>query len=242
MNASTRRFTKLYDQATTAQIVEGRTWYTSALEWCRASAEGTPYTVRQVAHVVAALSPQLKWDKNVEFAGIALSMHMAGENVADMQGFTSYSANLVKAQRILDGEDALKGPKVEAFAANILGDLDQITIDVWVLRAGRSRIEQLAHLYRDDEMGGIVERRKMDSALRRASELRGEHPAIMQAIIWTVIRDSKVFPNPRSMPAKAQASFYRRQASARERLGKSVTTNYWTNPVKKKNYEAALTK
>jgi hypothetical protein len=51
-------------------------------------------------------------------------------------------ANRAKAWRIACGEDpdaVLSGPKVRAFFANIMGDVDAVTIDVWAARAAEGR-------------------------------------------------------------------------------------------------------
>lgn len=70
----------------------------------------------------------------------------------------------------------LFGPKVAAFAANLRGNLDRVTIDVWVCRYyGRERVT-------------VKEYRELEKRIRREAKRYHLKPAEYQAIIWTIAR------------------------------------------------------
>jgi uracil-DNA glycosylase len=138
---------------------------------------------------------------------------------------------VAKAFRILSGDlSALKGPKVEAFAAAIRGDLSHVVIDAWAARAARSNAENVAKLFRSDEMPGTRERRAMAEGYRRAAVARGIEPAAMQAAVWVAIRESGVHAKP-PKDERGAARWYGRQNRARVAQGLAIITGdyAWQN-------------
>jgi hypothetical protein len=92
-------------------------------------------------------------------------------------------ANRAKAWRIACGEDpdaVLSGPKVRAFFANIMGDVDAVTVDTWAARAAEGR--------RNDNAPVRRRYRLLAESYRRAGERRGMHPRDTQAAVWTAYR------------------------------------------------------
>lgn len=218
----TRRILRWYDRATPEQAAEGLAWYGEARVFASDLARAFGHSVEQVAALVAVLSPQCTWDQNMRAAENACAQHRAGRT--DLPGYTGYSANVVKAFRVLAGDlDALKGPKVEAFAAAIRGDLSHVVIDAWAARAARSSAENLAKLFRSDEMPGTRERRAMAEGYRRAAAARGIEPAAMQAAVWVAIRESNVHAKP-PKEERAATRWYDRQNRARTAQGLTIIT------------------
>ena len=86
-----------------------------------------------------------------------------------------HKSNVVRA---LSGQE-LRGPKVRAFAANLKGDLDQVTVDVWMLRFfGFDKDTKRAHQV-------VVESVELAAAIVQIK------PAEMQAVIWGMsVRDA----------------------------------------------------
>jgi hypothetical protein len=82
-------------------------------------------------------------------------------------------AHILNTERALKGEP-LHGYKVPAFAANLKGDLDRVTIDVWVM------------MYFGLTQGRIrrAEYFRMEAALQKMARRRGLRPAEHQAKIW----------------------------------------------------------
>lgn len=83
-------------------------------------------------------------------------------------------AHTMNLDRAFKGEP-LHGYKVPAFAANLRGDLDRVTIDVWVM------------VYFGMTQGRIrrAEYFRMEAAMQKMARRRGLKPAEYQAIIWT---------------------------------------------------------
>ena len=120
---------------------------------------------------MAALSPRLRWEKNVE---ACTDLVTAGHTTGVIR------VNAVKALKVLNGDrSALRGPKVENFAAAILGEPCAVVLDTWMFQAcGHHRIDATPKQYD-----------LLAESLMWASEARGEQPRDMQAIIWTALRD-----------------------------------------------------
>lgn len=227
----TRRILKWHDKATLEQLEAGTGWYLEARYFAGDLAHATPYTVDQIAALIAVLSPQVTWDNNKLAAIKAVDMHLAGEwHGEELPGYSGYRFNVGKAKRVLDGDmDAVAGPKVTAFYNAIRGDLSDVVVDIWAIRAARPKDINVAKLFRDDEMPTGVERKAVCEAYKRAAALRGIAPSEMQAIVWTVIRDSGTFPKVQSMSEADSKKFYVRQTRMRQKLGMTIYTydSYW---------------
>lgn len=167
-----------YKQATAADLREGLEWYNRAERHAAALAAGTEFTVRETAAVIAALSPRVSWPGNADGARLMVTAATgARRNPPTVAGFP---ANRDKAWRILhheDPADVLGGPKVTSFFANITGDLDAVTVDVWAARAAGmedaltpKRYEQIA------------------DAFREVAKLLDIAPRDVQACVWVCIR------------------------------------------------------
>jgi len=124
------------------------------------------------AGVIAALSPRIRWVRNLAVARLAL----AGKKVTGV-----FKNNLAKARRIIAGEKplgVLSGPKTRAFYRAIMGDESAAVIDVWMLRA----VNYAKYKLRDHEYNRIT------SALARAAHVVGTTIARLQAVVWAVVR------------------------------------------------------
>lgn len=166
--------------ATAQDLANGLAWYGRALAVAESMAAETGLSVRHCAGIIAALSPRCQWATNVSAAWKMARAAVAGELQPTTAGTLS---NRAKAWRIACGEDpelVLSGPKVRAFYANIMGDQDAVTVDVWAARAAEGR----------DWPHAPVKRRYrlLAETYRRAGERRGMHPRDAQAAVWTVYR------------------------------------------------------
>lgn len=170
-----RAILDVWESADENALADGRTWYGIAL--------GTAYDVSAIggmslqsaAAVIAHLSPRVSWSRNVSGA-LALA---GGERPAGMM-----SANIERARKAIDAPDPLAtfGPaaqKTAAFARNILGDEQAVTVDVWALR--------VAMLSPDSDLRGARYEAVAD-AYREAAHRAGVTPAVMQATTWVAIR------------------------------------------------------
>ncbi len=220
ISAMTRRILARYDSATPQQLDAGTRWYREARTFAADLARETPYSFEQVAHVIAALSPQVSWEKNQETTHLVIEAYSTGQRDGKVAGYPGYTANTDKSFRILAGDlDALKGPKVEAFAEAIMGDLSRVVLDVWAARAARSRADNLLVMYTNEELPGAPERRAMEEAYRRAAGHRSIAPAVAQAVVWTVARECGTWTRPQHLSEQQRARLWKRQAVARARAG-----------------------
>lgn len=107
--------------ATTAEVVAGERWYRESYAIASRIAKLHDLTINRVAAVIAALSPNNRWERNIEDAEnvIAAFVHGNDQDVLEVKCCT-YPANKLKALAILksesyDYENILKGPKVIEF-------------------------------------------------------------------------------------------------------------------------------
>jgi hypothetical protein len=166
--------------ATAKDLADGLAWYDRARAMAEEMSAGSGLSARHCAGVIAALSPRCQWATNVEAARRMISAAVAGQPEPVVAGTL---ANRAKAWRIARGEEpdaVLSGPKVRAFYANIMGDLESVTIDVWTARAVEGRDHPHAPVRRRYELCA--------QAFRRAGERRGIAPRDAQAAVWTVYR------------------------------------------------------
>ena len=168
-----------YERATPGQRDDGRQWYPAAQAAALALAAGTDFSRTQCAGVIAALSPRISWSQNLRAAG--LMVDAASWDWADAPVVAGLPNNRAKAWRILKGERpdrVLGGDKVTSFFANIMGDTDAVTIDVWACRvAGLETTSVTAKQYA-----------AVRAAYTDAARLAGETPRNMQAITWIAAR------------------------------------------------------
>jgi hypothetical protein len=79
---------------------------------------------------------------------------------------------------LVQGFDALKGLKTNAFARAIAGDTDAVVIDVWMCRA--------ANL--DSDSPNVGQYRMLSDAVREVAAEFGITPRTAQALIWIIVR------------------------------------------------------
>lgn len=173
-----RRILATFDRATPADVESGARWYDEAGDL---ASDLAPYvdTVEKAACLIAALSPRTSWSRNV-----AGAVDMAHGRIPT----GCIGTNVDRAQRVLDADPmdvyaALgNGPKVAAFARNIAGDRESVTVDVWACRVADLDETLLARKGAYDAVA---------HAYRLAARRRGVDPATMQATTWVVARNGR---------------------------------------------------
>lgn len=122
-------FEHVMSTASETDLVNAVNWYPIAHAFCAKWAQAFGMETWQVAGIVAALSPQLSWDKN---KSQALETIARLQNGRTLDGMQAYPANRNKAIRIFNGENPLTvlgGNKVRSFYANLMLDESAVTID-----------------------------------------------------------------------------------------------------------------
>jgi hypothetical protein len=122
----------VFFNATDLETITGRRWYLDANDAANTMAQRYSVTLETAAGVIAALSPNSRWERNLTDADSMIRAYsIGGHNAADSIKVGAYNANKVKALSILSGEDCLQilgGLKVRAFYDCIIGG-DSVCID-----------------------------------------------------------------------------------------------------------------
>lgn len=174
MNHNVESLRHLRAYATPAQVRDGRQWYKLALMEATDMAMRYDVPVRTAAGVIAALSPRKTWAQNVRLAHELLS----GGETRTLSAHRLIANRIIGAEHLLAPDEVMRGPKTRAFYRAIMGDVDAVVLDVWMLRAlGVSSAKLTPKQY------------EMLAEVVRAEAIRvGEMPAEYQAIVWCAIR------------------------------------------------------
>lgn len=152
------------------QLVAGARWYPDAREWCRSNAEAYALPIESVAAVVAAASPRVQWPVNLKHAEAVLRGE--GKPVGMM------TTNYARATAALESGLVGDGPKVNAFRANLLGDMQPVTLDAWMLKMlGWPRPTFKPNQYV-----------QLERQFQWVADVFGMAPAQLQATMWIIGR------------------------------------------------------
>lgn len=176
---------KTFRAATADQIVEGRRWYPQAIKTLTELrlTSGLQLDSKSVAAICAVLSPRITWGENIKGVAAMLRAVRQGSSLLPA-GIAGLAKNRARAWDIARGlltTDAVSGPKVTAFYANLCGDYQRVTLDVWAARA--AGVDEAQHDHIDRYRYVYLER-----AYKVVAEELGFLPAELQAICWIVVR------------------------------------------------------
>lgn len=170
----------------------GARWYADANDAAAELAVTYGFTVAQAAGVIAALSPRISWPQNLADARTVLAQCERERDDSDApyvptfalawtcQAFTANVGTACRCAGADDPLDILNGPKQRAFYANIMGDADQVTVDVWATRAAtRGNLDSPRNRAQYDDIA---------AAYRRAARAVGSTPRDFQAAVWLALR------------------------------------------------------
>ena len=175
-----RNITRAFRKATPAHLAAGMGWYAEAY---RVAAQIWPERPDLAAGVIAALSPRCQWSTNQLWARVLITAARTGQACPAVHT----TAMRAQAWRIANGEaplSVLNGPKVRSFWANIMGDTEAVTCDVWAVYVALGR--------KDDRM--VSTQKRYDTvvaAYRRAAVILGVTPREVQAATWVAARGVK---------------------------------------------------
>lgn len=165
------------EQSLRSDRMMGLEWYPTAhqivCEWSSAYER----SIANVACVIASISPQCDWPRNLIIADETLQ----GHNVPSIGG--ALPANLRKAQRVRDERlssllDVFPGgPKVNSFSTNLAGDYSVVTVDAHALQAALNDVTSTRTL----KWAAYA---VVSSAYVQAAQRLGIQPAHLQAIVW----------------------------------------------------------
>lgn len=186
--ATVDRIMDTWAKRTASDLESGATWYPSHDAILESMvAMGAP-SKEHAAVAFAHLSTRTLYAKNL--AG-ALALVSGGREEARRHVFLT--RNLDAAERALAAEDPWttygpKSPKTRAFALNLLGDEDAVTVDTWA-----ARIALPEHI----DGGKVLSRAGVYDAIahcyRLAAKRAGVSAPTMQATTWITARGGRAF-------------------------------------------------
>jgi len=156
-------------------------FYERATDWAFELSKEYGLPVDIVAHVAAALSPQNKWPTNKKDTENLIGAYAKGLPIPSV---STFDANKVKALAILQTGDTdyLGGAKVKAFAQNIQGNEQAVTLDTWAFR----------HAFVLPTNAPVSKYRKYHNELTEAfviaAKVVNASPAVLQAVLWEAER------------------------------------------------------
>jgi hypothetical protein len=168
---------RVWSVASPATIVDGATWYPRAGAIISALADWSGVSRQTMAAVVAALSPRNPWAWNVADAAAFARAAIDGE---PMPKASTFGSNKRRAWAFLTDGTSWKGSalKVRSFVANMTGDYDAVTVDVWAVRVATNGAR--------DAVRSDSDYHEIETAYREASRRARVSPATMQATTWLV--------------------------------------------------------
>ena len=186
--AMVRRVERRLDKATDEQRYAGARWYGRFGVVARLLAERNGVDLRQAAGVLAIVSPRVSVGASVWLADAILAAWSSGRPVVGAPNVKGLGERIGASARFLDGDEGpvaldadgrlTSSRKVRSFFANTVGDVDAVTVDVWMARALGFRGDQ-------PEGGAYV---SCAEAVRTVARRRGMTPREVQATVWCVER------------------------------------------------------
>ena len=183
--------TCVYRDADETQHAEGLLWYEHAKREAYHIALKHDVPVYIAVAVIAALSPNNKWARNLVNADALIGAFIRGDGLLSVK-VSTYHAMKRKAWDILmarpdyDGAKAmLKGQKITSFFMDIMGEFN-VTIDG---HARNIAYGERVSLTDDRSNIGVREYRALQAAYEEAARRVGLMPYQLQAITWRVWRD-----------------------------------------------------
>lgn len=170
INTVISNYSAILDSATADQIAMARAWYGEAQDIAKSMSDLSGLTIEKCASILAAFSPRERWASNVKYA----NMFINGGTPPTLTN----NINMAYAAMV-HGFDALNGLKTNNFARNIAGDMDAVTVDVWMIRAAGK-----------DAAKGVndTDYRLISEVVKELASERAMYPATAQALIWIIVR------------------------------------------------------
>jgi len=188
MTQHVKNILKVYRRATPEDIANGLEWYDRAKRYATIISNLSGVNLNTVVGVMAALSPNNRWERNVKDTERMVWAWVKGEDLSDFK-VSCYNTMKQKAWSILeddltDDDDILtrlNGQKIRSFYSNIRG-LTEVTIDGHAYNIALGIRQGLTS---DKTNMGKKLYREMQSAYVKAAKRVGVKPHELQAITWT---------------------------------------------------------
>ena len=148
--------------------------------------------------ILAATSPRQSvkrnWKQSAQILTAYINRDKKPDKFADIMGrlMSAHGPNVIRAIQ----RRPIKGPKVSRFAENLKGNLDVVTIDVWICKAYGIEQSRLTSAVYD----------RLEQKIIKEAIAANAKPANYQALIWYCVRrlNNK---NPRSFVSVYRSIF-----------------------------------
>ena len=183
--------TSVYRDADEDQHAEGLLWYEQAKREAYHIAMKHDVPVYITVAVIAALSPNNKWARNLVNAAALIGAFVNGDGLLSVKVSTYHKMkqkawDILVARPSYNGAKAmLKGQKITSFFCDIMGEFN-VTLDG---HARNIAYGERISLTDDRTNIGVREYRALQAAYEAAAERLGLMPYQLQAITWRVWRD-----------------------------------------------------
>jgi hypothetical protein len=167
IETATEAYRSLAANISETERENSKAWYRMARCHAHAVALTLGVSLECGASILSAFSPRVTWNRNC-----VLAHAFANGEVVACLGNSIRAAERAKTM----GFGALNGKKTNAFARNIAGDLNAVTIDAWMLRPFGMKSVSVRNY------------RILSEAIRTVAAESGMTPADMQALLWIRIR------------------------------------------------------
>ena len=181
----------MYQSSNIQQVNAGMAWYQNAQDQAQVIAIKHDVPVYIVVAVIAALSPNNKWDRNIQNADDLIAAFLNGDAIESVK-VSTYHKMKQKAWSILEtmpdydmAKTILNGQKITSFFMDIMGEFN-VSIDG---HARNIAYNERVGLTDDRTNIGVREYRALQSAYYDAAKILGLMPYQLQAITWTAWRD-----------------------------------------------------
>jgi hypothetical protein len=181
--ATVARIMRAWNESDDTARTAGAQWYRTARIHADTLAESSGLDVDVTAAVISHLSPRTKWARNVAYAYAVVATGTRPNGCK--------RDNFARAMVALESDTPSDtfGPdahKTRAFCANILGDTEAVTVDVWAYRLAIGTDENL-----DNNMKRVGVYAAIAHCYRLAAKRAGVAPAVMQATTWITARNGR---------------------------------------------------
>ena len=171
------KLASLLVQATSANYQRGIAWYEVANLHAKALADEFDLPVFKVCGVIAALSPNNKWERNLIDTRLLLANPSLETKVCTFMGQRVKALKILQASKPSEVKAILGGRKTISFYCNIykFDTSKEVTVDLW--------------MYRIADLKGTAKNYKLiEDAVLTSSAKHEMLPHQLQAIVWSVVR------------------------------------------------------
>lgn len=194
-----------YNNSTNEHKAAGAQWYPAAREYVKNIADKTNRDPSRAAAIMAAMSPQEEWERNIQSGTNFMlnydpanpqAWHQNPNKPTQGTGNPGLGDNINRAIAVHHappGQEAQalgNGPKVQNFYRNLTGDDNAVTVDGHMAKAIMGEGGQMAGYDQSEQQLRPKDHyNQMADAVTRAAHQKGISPAQMQATVWLKYQD-----------------------------------------------------